>query len=236
MNNKLKLAGIVLALFAVGAFMAKFTVGDTFDPDKVRTEAKAAAVMVLVSSVDLIDQGDSGGPDEPPGPPGEVCSNCDGTGRVGDGNGASSVCPVCNGSGKGSLPPQASTKCPCGGDCKCDPCDCEGCDCKAAKEVNPWAGYVLYYQGASWCPPCQNFKNQAYQRLKDEGLQIKEARISVKGKPVESYPAFFLQKDGKTVIFAANPNQPKNYYWTGYTSYAKFKQKLNRAVQTSRVD
>ena len=124
------------------------------------------------------EDGDEAEPDH-----GSTCSNCRGTGKIGDGNGSSLKCPLCNGTG--IVPDEGET----------------------GKEAT---GQLLVFT-AEWCGPCKSWKQTELPELeksfmsgvgKDVDIRLIDIdanRTWARAYGIQSVPTFVLVRDKKII-------------------------------------
>jgi hypothetical protein len=106
--------------------------------------------------------------------------------------------------------PQPQPACPCNGtgfithgDGHKTPCPCPAgqCNCAKKKADTPKAvspNFVMYTK--SWCGPCQSWKRESSQRVKDAGWVYQEVEDDsiIRSAGVTNFPTFDITIKGKT--------------------------------------
>lgn len=134
-------------------------------------------------------------PNPKPKPPEPNKCPCNGTGYITHGDGHKTVCPVCNGKGSGDKKPTI---------------------------VQSKPSFIMYTK--SWCGPCQQWKRENSQKVKDAGWGYVEIEddVAINAAGVTSYPTFDVTINGKV------------YRHKGFLSMEKFHEIVNDANREVR--
>lgn len=141
-------------------------------------------------------------PNPTPEPDSDICENCNGTGRVGDGT-VSTICPVCDGTGKrkktmnmlSGWPPKTLLEEP--------------------KRIKlPYSSAKLIVYVGDNCAPCEALKSQTLPELEKMGWNVQLIYTSTGTVP-------------RTVLI----HKGNQWGWTGYQGRNEYLREIKQAIQ-----